>query len=72
MAHTYKPWTSAEIKQIVQLWESKTTKEIAEDLGRSVAVIQAVATRIRKAGYPLMRKNRAGELQNLIKETLGL
>lgn len=67
-----KLWTGNEIKMVVKLWESKTTADLAEELGRPVQSVQALATKIRKAGYPLKRKMMRGTLQSLIKETLGV
>lgn len=71
MAKQRKLWVADDIKVVANLWESKTTREIAEQLGRSPASIQQLACMIRKTGYELKRKRMVGTLQNLIKETLG-
>ena len=72
MSTLRKQWSPSDIKLVVTLWESKTTADIAEELGRTVQAVQGLAVKIRKAGYPLKRKHMTGTLQHLIRETLGI
>ena len=65
-----KYWTVEEIKTVYTLWESKTTAQIAADLGRTVTAVSNMAFNIRKAGYKMARKKKYGSLQNLIHEAL--
>ena len=72
MTKKIKPYTAQDIRAVVRLWESKTTDEIAAELGRSKQSVGYIANAIRKAGHRLPRKHKIGSLQNLIKETLGI
>ena len=65
-----KMFTKDEIIKTIKLWDSKTTTEIAEDLNRPTASIAYLASQIKKAGYILPKKHKAGITQCLIKETL--
>lgn len=65
-----KLWTKDEIKKVIELWESKTTEEIADELRRPHLSIGYIAKKIRDCGYPLSKKRKAGTIMNLVKEVL--
>lgn len=65
---TYKLWTKNDFKVIMQLWETKTTSQIAEELGRSQSNISAVAQQLRKHGVDLPKKKKPGYLGLLIQD----
>lgn len=68
MALKRKLWTKGEFKTILSLWETKTTEEIAQDLGRHPSAITAIAAKLRKAGANLPKKRRNGYLDSLVSE----
>lgn len=63
-------WTKDEIKQVINLWESKTCGEIADELGVKAFAVMAMARKIRLAGYPLPKKWKGGYLNTLVKEVV--
>lgn len=65
-------WTKDGIKELAQLWESKSTQDIADEMGLEKFQVAYMATAIRKV-YPklLPKKHRQGMIQSLIKEALG-
>ena len=65
-----KLWTKSEIKTVVQLWNTKTTAEIADELKRPHPSIGYIAKKIRDAGYDLPKKQRHGTISLLVKEVL--
>lgn len=65
-------WTKEEIRRMVDLWETKTLEEVAEEMGVKTSRITYMAHQIRKAGYPLAMKRRTGYIRTLISEALGL
>lgn len=65
-------WTTDEIKTVVNLWETKTNQEIAEELNRTPKAVVQLAAKIRAVGYPLKKKHQRSVLQNLIKQALNL
>lgn len=65
-----KLWTKSEIKLVIQLWDTKTTTEIANELKRPVTSIGYIAKKIRDAGYHLSKKQRHGTISLLVKEVL--
>ena len=65
-----KMFTQQEVNAVLELWETKTTEQIAKELGRDKSSIQYLATQIRKAGYNLPRKRHTGTIQLMIKEVL--
>lgn len=64
----YHQWTKSELKSVIKLWDSKTTEELAQNIGVARPMINAIATKLRKAGVKLTRKSRKGYLDSLIKE----
>ena len=61
-------WTKKEMLLIPELWDSKSTSEIAEILHVKPVQVSYIASMMRKAGYPIPLKRRNGYLLNLIKE----
>lgn len=64
----HKMWTKEEFKTVMTLWSSKSTQEIADELGRKTHGISSIAQLLRKAGLDLPKKHRNGYLNNLIEE----
>jgi len=62
-------WTKQDIMKVIDIWDSKSTDDIAKELGVSKKQITALAYRIRKV-YPLQRKRNNGTLRLLIEETV--
>jgi len=65
-----KYFTKEDIKTVIELWNTKTKEEIAEQLGRSVYSITYISSAIRKAGYDLPRKSIKHERGQFIKRIL--
>ncbi len=63
-------FTKDEIKKMIQLWETKTIPELAEELDRSISSVHYISKRIRVAGYDLPKKNWPNSVDSLIKEVL--
>jgi len=62
-------WTKDDLKLVLKLWESKTTDEIAAELGVVPQMIHYVAKQIRLVDpKALPKKHRIGELQALIRD----
>lgn len=64
-------WTKKEIALVAKLWESKTKRQVAIELGVTEPQVTYIVGQIRKAGYDLPHKKLNGNLRVLIKETLG-
>jgi hypothetical protein len=66
--------TIDETKFIILNWDKMTPEELVAVLKMpSVAYVNAIATQIRKSGYPLARKstsNRKNSVKNIIKQAL--
>ena len=65
-----KLWTKEEIAKVIDLWETKTTEEIAEELERPHTSIGYIAKAIRDSGYALPKKTKKGSILGLVKEVL--
>lgn len=63
-------FTKDEISTVINLWTSKTTEEIANNLGINVQQVNYITTQIRKTGYRLPKKHKIGHLRNLIEEVI--
>lgn len=63
-------WTKEDIKKIIKLWSSKSTIDLAKDIGIDPAQVSYLAGQIRKSGYKLPRKTVKGQLQTLIKDVI--
>ena len=63
-------WTKSEIKSVSTLWETHTTQEIADELGRTNSQVTQMAQKMREAGVNLPKKHRAAYISNLINEFL--
>lgn len=64
-------WTKREIESVIQLWESKTVKELADELELNEMQINYMAKAIRDAGHKLPKKRKIGQLRLLVQEVLG-
>lgn len=63
-------WTKDRIKTVMQLWDSKTKEELADELGCEKQHIDYIAWNIRKAGYELSKKTQKATLRKLIGEVI--
>lgn len=63
-------FTKENIREVMDLWESKTTDQIAEKLGVNRNSITYIANIIRKEGVRLPKKHRVGYIRGLIKEVI--
>ena len=63
-------YTKDEVETILKLWNTKTVKEIAEELQRPFNSIIYVAKKIRLAGYNLPKKYSPHKADYLIKTVL--
>lgn len=63
-------FTKDEIRIILKTWESKTIKELSEELGRSTTSISYIANRVRKAGFHLPKKRINDTVDSMVKEVL--
>lgn len=63
-------WTKDELKKVLKMWDSKTTEEIAEELGVKKVQVQGIANKFRKLGVKLAKKHRVGYMNNLMKEVI--
>ena len=63
-------FTKDQIKAVMNLWETKTVRQIADELRVKAESIQYIATAIRNAGYKLPKKRVKGHLRLLIEEVL--
>jgi hypothetical protein len=70
MKRTY--YTKEHILTIAKLWEQKTVKEIADELGLEPKNVIYLALMIRRAGYKLARKRKNGSRLSFIKDCLGI
>lgn len=63
-------WTKEEIRKVLDLWETKSTIEVATELGVRREQVQYISAALRKAGFKLPRKksSRGSHLRNLIQE----
>lgn len=68
MKNRRRMFTKEEIKQILNLWESKTTDEIAAILNRPWQSIAYMATQMRKYGFKMPLKHRKHTINNLLQE----
>lgn len=66
----YESNTKDIIRKLIDLWETKSTRDIAEELGVELGRVSYLATQIRKEGYDLPRKYIRGVTRKLIKEVL--
>lgn len=67
---TYHLWTKDELKQLVRLWDDKTTDELAEEFGVQKHSIYYIAKEFRKHGYKLPKKHHVGKTGSLIQEVI--
>lgn len=65
-----KMWTKDELKVVLTQWNSKTTAQLAEELGVNTQQIMYIAAQARKLGYDLPKKHKAGVIQNLLREVI--
>jgi len=66
-----KQWTIQDIKTVLKLWKSKTSKEICDELGVREPQLYYIAKEIRKKNPKILpKKHKTGYLQNLIEEAL--
>ncbi len=63
-----KMWTKDEMRTLFNLWESHSTEEIADVLGRNREAISYMAKKLRQHGLKIAKKKRVGVIQSLIKE----
>jgi hypothetical protein len=64
--HKYTQWTADDIKKVITVWQTKTTKELAVELNKTTEEVNYIAAQIRKSGYDLPRKRKKGYIQPLI------
>jgi len=43
---TRNPWSKEELKKLKQLFKNRTTRQVAEELGRSIKSVQGKATKL--------------------------
>ena len=41
-----KPWTKEDVKKLKQIFKNRTTRQVAEELGRSLKSVQGKATKL--------------------------
>ena len=49
-----KPWTKEDVKRLKQIFKNRTTKKVAEELGRTLKSVQGKATKLglkKEKGY---------------------
>lgn len=63
-------FTKDQIREVMNLWETKSTDEIAEKLGLNKGAISYLANVIRKEGYRLPKKHKIGILRALVKDVI--
>lgn len=63
-------WTKEKIRKVLELWDTKTTQELADDLGTTKMSISFIAAVLRKEGAPLTRKTSSGHIRKLAREVL--
>ena len=56
--------------RVIDLWESSTLDELAEEIGAPRYSISSMAKRIRKNGVDLTKKRRGGYIESLVKEVI--
>jgi len=65
-----KSWTKKDIAAVLDLWETKTKAEIAEQLDVKMWQLTYLIKEIEKAGYKIPKKKQHHQTQILIKEVL--
>ena len=70
--NTTHSWTIKDIKELAQLWKTKSSEDIANEMGLRKEQVMYMAMEIRKV-YPkvMPKKHRIGKTRNLITEALG-
>jgi biotin operon repressor len=63
-------WVKEDIKAVLMQWNTKTTKQLSDELGCSEAQIMYIANQARKLGYDLPKKHKNGVVQNLLREVI--
>jgi len=71
MAYSKHWWTKEDMLKVAKLWESKTTIQLAEDIGVPKQSVSCLASRIRAVtnGRVCPKKVRKGYLDLLLKDT---
>ena len=64
-----KQWTKQDMLTIKQLWETKTGRQICDELACSPQQLGYIVKQIRLAGFELPKKHKVGTLRELILET---
>jgi len=41
-----KPWSKEDVKKLKQIFKNRTTRQVAEELGRSIKSVQGKATKL--------------------------
>jgi len=67
----YHIWTKNDIRTVNKLWDTKSTREIAKELGVAPQQVTYLGTRIRLAGFNLAKRSAKGQMLTMIKEALG-
>ena len=62
-------WTKQDIMKVIDIWDSKSTDDIAKELKCTKKEVCNIAYQIRKV-YPLQRKRNNVTLRLLIEETV--
>lgn len=69
--HTRHLWTKNDIRKLIDLWESKTIAELAEEIGCKESAVAFMAYQLRKEGFTLSRRKRqVGITRKLIKDVI--
>jgi len=55
MNPTYE-WTKENIKKVIEMWDTKSTREIAESLGVKQDKVSHLVAALKKHGIPMRRK----------------
>ena len=61
-------WTKDNVKKLLALWDTKSMREIADEIGVEVKNVQYMAHNLRLKGFPLAKKHVTGQLQTLLNE----
>lgn len=61
-------WTKEEIKKVLALWDSKTIQELADEIGTTPEAVSYIAFALRKNGFTISKKRKAGYMQLLLAE----
>lgn len=67
---TYKMWTKDEVRRLLDMWESTSVQEIADELERTRPQIIAMASKMRKVGFRIPHKHRRDYLNHMLEEVL--